>query len=339
MRFAVRPRAGTIFSVVIFACLALLPTVFGSGSYLLSSMEYVLALTMVASGLNVVTGFAGQLSLGSGPICVIAAYAAAITAEHFPSETGLAAMCAIGLIVAAVAGLIIGVPALRIGGFYLAMATLLLAVVVATVANNLSITGGENGITLIGTSYKPEWSGVALYEIGIGLLLAVTLFSWLLLHSRTGTRFQLVAASEDLAASLGVPVYSTKLNAFILSALPAGIGGAFFYYSQGYMSANSISPQTAIYLLAACVIGGMGTVIGPIVGGLIVLCLTQFLGGFSQYTGIVFGVILALMALLMPDGLMGFGSGVGRRLISTWTPKLSSGRTLRSSAPSSARRP
>lgn len=337
MRSLRHPRTSTVLSFVIFAGLALLPTVFGSGANFLSTMEYVLALTMVASGLNIVTGFAGQLSLGSGPICVIAAYAAAITAEHLPSDTGLAAMCAIGLVVAAVAGLIIGVPALRISGFYLAMATLLLALVVATVSNNLSITGGENGITLIGTSYKPQWTGLSLYEIGVGLLVVVTFFSWLLLHSRIGTRFQLVASSQDLAASLGVPVYRTKLIAFILSALPAGIGGAFFYYSQGYMSANSISPQTAIYLLAACVIGGMGTVIGPIIGGLIVLCLTQFLGGFSQYTGIVFGTVLALMALLMPDGLMGFGAGVGRRLISSWIPRMSTGQGLSRSTRSATR--
>jgi ABC-type branched-subunit amino acid transport system ATPase component/ABC-type branched-subunit amino acid transport system permease subunit len=301
--------------------LAAIPLFAPGDTYLLGSMEYVLAMVMVAVGLNIVSGYAGQLSLGPGAIFALGGYCAALLADHLPTHVGLAAMCAGAAVVAAVAGLIIGIPALRIGGFYLAMVTLFIALIVPEVAAALQFTGGSTGISLLSNlDFSPSWSGVALYEIGVAMVIAIALLAWLLLHSRLGTRFLVIASSDELAGSLGISPYRTKLHAFLLSALPAGVGGGYYVYSQQFMSPVSANPNVSIYLLAACVIGGLGTVAGPLLGGVLVMSLTRFLGGAQQYDGIIFGVLLAGFALLLPDGLVGLGSGRGRTALSRLLP-------------------
>jgi ABC-type branched-subunit amino acid transport system ATPase component/branched-subunit amino acid ABC-type transport system permease component len=230
-------------------------------------------------------------------------------------------MCAGAAVVAAVAGLIIGIPALRIGGFYLAMVTLFIALIVPTVAAALQFTGGSTGISLLSNlDFTQHWSGTALYELGVAMVFAIAILSWLLLHSRLGTRFLVIASSDELAGSLGISPYRAKLGAFLLSALPAGIGGGYYVYSQQFMSPASADPNLSIYLLAACVIGGLGTVSGPLVGGLLVMCLNQFLGAAQQYDGIIFGLLLAAFALLLPDGLVGLGMGRGYAVLSRLLP-------------------
>jgi branched-chain amino acid transport system ATP-binding protein/branched-chain amino acid transport system permease protein len=296
--------------------LAALPFFIVTDAYMLGTLEYVIAMVMVAIGLNIVSGYAGQLSLGPGAIFAIAGYGAALLADHFPTQVGLAAMCLAGMAIAALAGLIVGIPALRIGGFYLAMVTLFIALIVPELAGAMHFTGGPTGISLLSNlEWTPSWSGVPLYELGVATVAVLALLSWLLLHSRLGTRFMVIAAGDELAGSLALSPMRAKLGAFMLSALPAGIGGGYYVYTQQFMSPESGNPDVSIYLLAACVIGGLGTVSGPLVGGLLVMCLTQFLGSLQEYDGIVFGTLLIFFALLLPDGIVGLAAGQGRSVV------------------------
>jgi ABC-type branched-subunit amino acid transport system ATPase component/ABC-type branched-subunit amino acid transport system permease subunit len=277
-----------------------------------TQFEYILCLAMVVIGLNVVIGFAGQLSLGPGAVFGVAGYAAALVAAHAVAGGGLPIMLAAGVIAACVAGLVIGVPALRVGGFYLGMTTLLLAALVPLLASDWSYVGGTAGVELIAIpSFVQRPSGIALYLLIVAVVFALTVLAWATRRSRLGRRFSALRSSEELAAGVGVSSYRTKLLAFMLSAVPAGLGGAFLVYSHQTISPGAVNATLSVYVLAGAIIGGLGTVVGPVVGGAIVFGLIQFLGGFAQYEGIIYGGLLILVVEIVPEGLMGVRGRVG----------------------------
>lgn len=299
---------GAVFSIVVVLALAGLPPLLGTAEFDLLKLDHIIALLMVAIGLNVVTGFAGQLSLGPGAVFAVGGYVSAILAFHYPDKVGLLLMCAAGVGAAAVVGLLAGVPALRVGGFYLGMVTLYLALLIPSIVDSFDVTGGSNGLDLLQRfpDFTQDLSGLPLYEVSLGAMLGVVALTGLLLHSRVGRRFTALRTSEVLAESLGTRSYRTKLLAFLLSALPAGLGGAFYVYSQELISKGSIDPLISINLLAACVIGGFGRVWGPVVGGAIVLGLDQFATGLQQYELMINGGLLIFIILALPEGLVGF---------------------------------
>lgn len=307
---AVGGRAAAL--MLLFVAIALVPLAIGASPVTLEQLEYVGSMCMVVVGLNVVTGYAGQLSLGPGAIFGVAGYAAALTAAHAVAGGGLLAMVVVGVAAAGVAGLAIGVPALRVGGFYLGMTTLLLAALVPVIASNWDFTGRTGGIQLIAIpTFVQRPSGTALYVLVVAVLFVLVVLSWATRTSRLGRRFAALRSSEELVAALGISSYRTKLLAFVLSAVPAGLGGAFYVFSQQTISPGSTSATLSVYLLAAAVIGGLGTVLGPVVGGAIVLGLTQFLGGLAEYEGIIYGVLLILVVELVPGGLVGIRGRIG----------------------------
>jgi branched-chain amino acid transport system permease protein len=311
-------RKDWVVGLVITAVLIAWPYLGHSQQFQLDRLEYIFTGLMVAIGLNIVTGFAGQLSLGPGAVYAIGGYTAAVVANDHPVVVGLPLMCLIALGAAAVIGLLIGVPSLRVGGFYLGMTTLFFALFVPTVVANLKIAGKEQGISLLANiDFRQKIAGIGLYQLTLATVILLLVLSWLLLESRTGHRFVTLATSEELASSIGIAPYRTKLLAFLASALPAGIGGAFYVYTQQFISPGSVTPQLSIYLLAACVVGGFGTVLGPYVGGLLVIGLSQYLGRFEQYEGIIFGTLLVLFAVALPEGIMGFELKAAR-ISPTW---------------------
>ena len=329
-------RALVVVAIVVAA--AGLPPLQSVSSYDLMKFENISALVMIAIGLNVVTGYAGQLSLGPSAIFAASGYLAASLAKHSPEVVDLGVMCLLGMAAAAVVGLIAGVPALRVSGFYLGMITLFLALLVQQVVSGLDVAGANNGITLSGPpfdNFTQDLSGYPLYEVTIGVILALVLVSGLLLHSRIGKAFVALRTSQVLAESLGIRAYPTKLLAFLLSAIPAGLGGAFYVYTQrGISPGPSISPLISINLLAACVIGGFGTVWGPVVGSVLVLGLDQYgllgIGGddftanIQEWQFAISGVILIVVILLFSEGLVGLRPAeVVRRVMRRPRPRVS----------------
>lgn len=291
------------------------PLVVGASSFTLVQLDDILAMVMVVVGLNIVTGLAGQLSLGPSAIFAVAGYAAAVVADHSVLGANLAVMAVVGVVAAGLVGVVLGVPALRVSGFYLGMTTLLVAAAVPVVAQNLSLTGKSGGILLIADpTFHQKPSGAALYMLGAVVVLALLGASAALRATRLGRRFATLRSSEELTSALGQSVYRTKLLAFVVSAVPAGLGGVFYVYTQQIMSPGSASVNLSIYLLAAAVIGGFGTVLGPLVGGAVVFGMSQFLGGLAQYEGIVYGVLLVVVVATLPEGVVG-GSHRLRQLL------------------------
>jgi branched-chain amino acid transport system permease protein len=303
-----RIASGGVATYIIWVAIGLLvPTILGwSSTYRLGELEYILALLMLATGLNIVLGYAGQLFLGPSALFGIAGYAAAIVAIHNASLQSLWVMCPIGVIAALVVAAVVALPSLRIGGFYLGMLTLYLALVVPSVVSYWSLAGGAQGLSLVtDLNFVQSPTGVPLYDVGVILLAVLALYSWIIKHSRLGRRLAAIQASNEMAQSLGITSYTTKVTAFMLAAVPCGIAGAYYFYAAQFMNPSVISPNMSIDVLAGITIGGGGTVLGPIIGTGLVGAASQFLGGFNQYQGIVYGVALIGVAIMAPTGIMG----------------------------------
>jgi branched-chain amino acid transport system permease protein len=279
--------------------------------------EEVLSVAMLAIGMNIVTGYAGQLTLGPGAVFAVSAYTAAIVVAHEPAFANLGLLCLVGVGAALIVSLVTGAPALRVGSFYLALVTLFFAEIVPVVATNTSALGGEGGEEFFaGPSFVPSWlAGVGLYEITVVIALAMVLLQYLIRQSQVGRRFLCLKTSEELASTVGVSPYRTKLLAFLVSAVPAGLAGAFYLASQQFISPDSISLTLSINVLEAIVLGGLAATWGPLVGTVLVVGLTPVLGPLQEYAGIVTGGVLLAIVLFAPDGLA--GSSMIKRALGT----------------------
>jgi len=300
---------------VLIIVLYLVPQIGGSGSFRLGEYEEVLSFLIIAVALNIAMGYAGQYILGITAVFAVGAYGAILAAKYHPHGIGLVAMCIIGGVVGAVGGLIIGLPALRVGGFYLALVSLFAALAIPTVAQQWGLVGADTGIPLYAVpGFAPEINGEELYFIVVSLVLLATLFSWALVHSRVGHRFVALHTSQQLATSIGIRSYRTQMLAILISSTMAGLAGGIYVYSQQFFAPGSSSVQFAVLLLAGMTIGGMGTITGPLIGSVIILGINQFFTSFQQYNGIVFGVLLLLFAVFLPNGLMARVAVLSERL-------------------------
>ena len=301
--------------VVLIIVLYVVPQLGGSSSFRMGEYEEVLSFLVIAVALNIAMGYAGQYLLGITAVFAVGAYGAILAAKYHPHGIGLVAMCIIGGVVGAVGGLIIGLPALRVGGFYLALVSLFAALAIPTVAQQWGLVGADTGIPLYAVSgFAPEINGEELYVIVVSLVLLATLFSWALVHSRVGHRFVALHTSQQLATSIGIRSYRTQLLAILISSTMAGLAGGIYVYSQQFFAPGSSSVQFAVLLLAGMTIGGMGTITGPLIGSVIILGINQFFTSFQQYNGIVFGVLLLLFAVFLPNGLMARVAVLSERL-------------------------
>jgi branched-chain amino acid transport system ATP-binding protein/branched-chain amino acid transport system permease protein len=295
--------------------LYVVPQIGGSSSFRMGEYEEVLSFLVIAVALNIAMGYGGQYILGITAVFAVGAYGAILAAKYHPHGIGLVAMCVIGGVVGAVGGLVIGLPALRVGGFYLALVSLFAALAIPTVAQQWGLVGADTGIPLYAVNgFAPEITGEELYFIVVSLVLLATLFSWALVHSRVGHRFVALHTSQQLATSIGIRAYRTQLQAILISSVMAGIAGGMYVYTQQFFAPGSSSVQFAVLLLAGMTIGGMGTITGPLIGSVIILGINQFFTSFQQYNGIVFGVLLLLFAVFLPNGLMARVTVLSERL-------------------------
>jgi branched-chain amino acid transport system permease protein len=291
--------------VVLIVGLYIVPQIGGNTSFRMGEYEEVLAFLVIAVALNIAMGYGGQYILGITAVFAVGAYGAILAAKYHPHGIGLVAMCIIGGVIGAVGGLIIGLPALRVGGFYLALVSLFAALAIPTVAQQWAFVGADTGVPLYAVNgFAPEITGEELYFIVVSLVLLATLFSWALVHSRVGHRFVALHTSQQLASSIGIRSYRTQLQAILISSTMAGIAGGIYVYTQQFFAPGSSSVQFAVLLLAGMTIGGMGTITGPLIGSAIILGINQFFTSFQQYNGIIFGVLLLGFAVFLPDGLM-----------------------------------
>jgi branched-chain amino acid transport system permease protein len=268
-------------------------------------------------GLDVLTGHSGQISLGHGAFMAVGAYTTAILmANHGVRDLWTIPIAAA---VAGVIGLLAGVPALRLSGLYLALATFGIAVVLPTVIKKFDhFTGGSTGITLFG---KPTQTG---HGVGIwGLtnnqwLYALTwtvgglvfLIAWWLLDSRFGRSLRAIRDSELAAAASGVNRAKYKVLAFGVSAAFAGVAGSLFAINVAYVAPDTFPIQLSLYLLVGAVVGFFGSIWGAALGALLIQFLPDIVGLIPHVdtkqagpTTLFFGLVLVVLMLVLPIAL------------------------------------
>jgi branched-chain amino acid transport system permease protein len=256
-------------------------------------------------GLNVLVGYTGQISIGHGAFMAIGGYTTAIMSNYH--HTNLIATLPLAFAITFVCGVLVGIPALRFRGVYLALATFALAVSVPQLPLKWSKwTGGSNGIRTFTTPTNAWIYGVTWTCAALAFLAA-----WLLLRGRTGRAFRAIRDSEIAAAASGVslPVYKTL--AFGVSAGFAGIAGSLFVLvTNGYAQPNEFAVTLSLQILIGAAVAGLGSLYGTIFGALFVGLLPELststpLIGSSHGQDVVFGLIVILIMILLPNGVAG----------------------------------
>jgi branched-chain amino acid transport system permease protein len=289
----------------------------------------VLIYVMLALGLNVVVGLAGLLDLGYVAFYAVGAYTFALLSQYMGISFWMA--LPIGALLAALFGLVLGFPVLRLRGDYLAIVTLGFGEIIRILLNNwTSITGGPNGIggipepTLFGMefgrrvkeegntsfhetfgiAYSGEHKVIFLYLIALILAVITALVIRRLMRMPVGRAWEALREDEIAARSLGLSRTAVKLSAFTIGAFFAGFAGTVFASKQGFISPESFVFLESAIILAIVVLGGMGSQIGVILAAIAVTILPELAREFADYRMLVFGAAMVLMMVWRPQGLM-----------------------------------
>jgi len=289
----------------------------------------VLIYVMLALGLNVVVGLAGLLDLGYVAFYAVGAYTFALLSQY----TGISFWMSlpIGALLAALFGLVLGFPVLRLRGDYLAIVTLGFGEIIRILLNNwTNLTGGPNGIggipdpTLfgmefgrrvkeegntsfhetLGIAYSSEHKVIFLYLIALVLTVITALIIRRFMRMPVGRAWEALREDEIAARSLGLSRTAVKLSAFTIGAFFAGFAGTVFASKQGFISPESFVFLESAIILAIVVLGGMGSQIGVILAAIAVTILPELAREFADYRMLVFGAAMVLMMVWRPQGLM-----------------------------------
>ena len=279
---------------------------------LLAENDYYLTVLIVAGlnailvlGLNLVMGYAGQVSLGHAAFYGISAYTSAIltTAWRWPVPAGILA----GVLVALAVAALIGMPTLKLKGHYLAMGTLGFGLIVYIVLNEATaLTGGPSGLPSIPRLRLAGWTvegDRAYYYVVWTALLLVFLLAQNLVRSRAGRALRAIHTSEAAASVLGVDTARYKLGIFVLSAGYAGIAGALYAHYVTFVSPTSFGFHASVQLVTMAVLGGMASLWGSVAGAIFLTVLPEFLRALEDFDILVYGAILILCMMYLPGGL------------------------------------
>ncbi|MFW5838276.1 MAG: branched-chain amino acid ABC transporter permease [Desulfovibrionaceae bacterium] len=262
---------------------------------------------IIVVGLNLLLGFAGQISLGHGAFYGLGAYATAIatTTWAMPVWAGLL----FGVALAAAVAWILGIPALKLSGHYLAMATLGFGIIVYILLNEtVELTGGPSGFIGIPVLDLFGWEIVGdlpYYYLTATVLALVVLASSNLVHSRLGRALMAIHTSEKAAQAAGVDIARYKLFVFVLSGAFAGLAGVLYAHYLSFIAPSSFGFMFSVELIVMVVLGGMGSIPGAVAGAFFLTMLPEFLRVFEDIEVLLFGLILILGMMFLPGGLAG----------------------------------
>ncbi|HET9717921.1 MAG TPA: branched-chain amino acid ABC transporter permease [Pseudolabrys sp.] len=291
-------------ALVVAAIVVALPWFFPSTYYYrIGALVFMFALAVV--GLNLLMGFAGQVSLGHAGFVGIGAYSVAIGPVHLGLPSWLCLFA--GAVLSGAVAFLVGRPILRLKGHYLAVATLGFGLLVAIVlTNEAGLTGGPDGmsvprLTLFSWTVRgtETWYWIAGATFVGGFVVAANL-----MESPTGRALQAIHDSEIAALVLGVDVARKKLAVFVISAIYASMAGSYLALFNGHVTPDVAGFLRSIELVAMVVLGGMGSIIGSLVGSALLVVLPQALTIFHQYEQTVLGLILMVFMIFLRRGIV-----------------------------------
>ncbi len=284
--------------------MVLLPVIAPGSFYLrVAALVYINAIAVI--GLNLLMGYAGQVSLGHAGFFGIGAYTVTLGPAVFrlPVWASLVA----GVVFSGVLAFIVGRPILKLRGFYFAVATLGLGLLIWMFFNNQSdLTGGPNGmqvprLVLFGwrAAGTFTWYWISAATLAFAAWLALNL-----INSPTGRAFRAIHDSEIAARTLGVDIARYKLLAFVLSAVYGAVAGSYLSLFDGFVTPDSASFLRSIEFVVMAVLGGLGSIFGSIVGAALLVVLPQALTSFHEYEEIVLGLIMIVFMIFLPTGIV-----------------------------------
>jgi branched-chain amino acid transport system permease protein len=294
-------RVIAIISIILLAIPWLLPN-----RYLLNIAVLVGIFTFIAIGLNLLLGYAGQISLGHAAFYGMGAYTVAVLTTRFQWDPFLA-LCTALLLVGVIAWLI-GKPTLKLKGHYLAMATLGFGLIIQILLDEVvDITGGPQGISgipklvIFGFQFKDDFR---TYFLIWGLVMAVQWMVVNLIKGKMGRAFLAIHTNELAAEAMGINTASLKQTVFVMSAVLAALAGAFYSFTINYISPEPFGFNFSIMLVTMVVIGGMGNLWGPIIGTALLGIMPELLRSFHNFDIAVYGLLLILIVIFMPKGVI-----------------------------------
>ncbi|GHS85846.1 branched-chain amino acid ABC transporter [Synergistales bacterium] len=312
MFFARRRLSVIALLVLLLLTLPLIDT----PSYVKRIYVLIMIYGTLALGLNLPTGYTGQVSLGNAAFFAIGAYTSAllVTKAGFGFFTALP----FAALLAAAAGLTVGLPSLRLSGSYLSIVTLGFAEIVRMIlANWQTVTNGPMGVKNIP---RPFFFGIELslrnngaYYLILIVLLFTALLCYVVVRSKIGRAFVAIKEDEMAATMMGIKTVYYKVLAFVLSAAISGVAGAFYAHFMRYIDPNSFTFDTSILILSIVILGGMGTLRGMYVGAILLVSFPEVLRFLDRYRFVFYGLVLVLMMRFRPQGILGWQSKVPYR--------------------------
>jgi branched-chain amino acid transport system permease protein len=293
------------FLVILFAILALVPVL--ANPYVLFVSNQLLIYLILAIGLNIVFGYAGQFTLANAAVFGIGAYATSLLQLGAGLPYFLAAPA--GAVTAMLIGTLVTLPALRLSGIYLALSTLSLAMFFQWVLLHWNVVtkgGGGFAVPHLDLGPLPIGPDIGIYWLSWITCALLTLFAWRLLRSRIGRCFVAIRDGEIAAQMLGIDLVRYKALAFAISGLYAGIAGALYAPLLGYVAPESFDLFQMIIQKCMIVVGGTGSLIGSVLGATIITLGLEVLREFKWTQEILFGSILIAFVLFQPGGVAVF---------------------------------
>jgi branched-chain amino acid transport system permease protein len=291
---------------LLFACAVALVRLTMANDYYFTLLNIIGINTLLVVGLNLLLGYAGQISLGHAAFFGLGAYTTGILTATWGVNPWLALPA--GLLVAGAAAFLVGIPALKLRGYYLAMATLGFGIIIYIIFNQAQgLTGGPSGLSgipplsLAGFALDtPERLFLLIWPVlGVILLLSTNL-----VDSRLGRALRALHDSEAAAQSLGVNTFRAKLLIFVWSALYAALAGSLYAHTLNFIAPTSFNFMFSIKLVTMVVVGGMASIWGSLLGAAVLTILPEILTVFHDFESIIFGAILMVVIIFLPRGLV-----------------------------------
>ncbi|MDP3386615.1 MAG: branched-chain amino acid ABC transporter permease [Eubacteriales bacterium] len=270
--------------------------------YYLGIIIFICINIVLATSLNLATGFLGQLALGHAGFMAIGAYVSAITAislkgSGLPNTVMLIISLLLAAIFAGVIGILIGIPALRLKGDYLGIITLGFGEVIRVFINNIKMTGGAQGLTGI-----PRISNI---DNIFWITVVVVTILYTLTNSRHGRAIKSIREDEIAAEAVGIQTTKYKVMGFAIAAFFAGIGGGMYAHYIAFLDPNTFNFMRSVEILVIVVLGGMGSLTGSVIAAIVLTILPEALRDFANYRLLIYSGLLVIMMIFRPQGLFG----------------------------------
>ncbi|MGI6695992.1 MAG: ABC transporter permease subunit [Christensenellales bacterium] len=284
----------------------------GINNYISGILITVLITIIMTASLNVTTGLLGQLALGHAGFMAIGAYTSALFTRSVGLAFGLSLPISLllGGLMAAVFGFLIGMPALRLTGDYLAIITLGFGEIIRVIIENLDFTGGAAGLTRItrmSRAFSPDTALSTAIQFSIVFWITAVIIAsiFTLGRSRHGRAIISIRENEVASEAVGIPTTRYKLLAFTIAAFFAGIAGGLYAHQIGILNAKTFGFNKSIEYLVIVVLGGMGSITGSIIASIVLVALPEMLRSLAEYRLVIYALLLIIMMLFRPSGLLG----------------------------------